>query len=409
MKNKKILVVTPKFPFTLSGACEQERSYGIKRLVELGYEVCVITKSRVKDLEMKDVAEEFSGAKVIPILYSQYQTYTRKQRFVRIFKRLINPLYWDGATFEYTDPLLHQEIRNQIQSFKPDIAWCDYTYLWPIYRIFKKAKIPIITRSINFEPSHFLQEDGKSFFNYIKYIIKCCNEFLSVRMSDFVFAITPAEKKIYENMRMKNCDVLPLRSLPTKLSKQYIPQHTESYNLLFTGSTYNVSHNKSALLFIIDDVLPLLQKQKFLKQPTIHITGAKLPKDIERRLGLVGVVYHGYVPHEEMDTFMNNMDVALIPSLYGAGMQQKIFEPLCRGLPTVTSVRGIAGYSFVSGVHFLNANSAQEYVESIKVLEDKATRNRISEASRLQALQLFSQEKIDSILLDVFKKVLSDV
>ncbi len=105
--------------------------------------------------------------------------------------------YWDGAAFEYADPEIKAIFSRELDEFKPDAVWFDYTYLWPLYKIAKKNKIPIYTRSINFEPMHFLDEDGHSWWNYLKSIPKFVSEYLTTRMSDKIFAITPKEAEIY--------------------------------------------------------------------------------------------------------------------------------------------------------------------------------------------------------------------
>ena len=74
------------------------------------------------------------------------------------------------------DNKMMREVNKQVKEWKPDVVWFDYTYLWPLYSIFRKKNIPIITRSHNFEPLHFLEEEGRTFINRIKFVIKYLNE-----------------------------------------------------------------------------------------------------------------------------------------------------------------------------------------------------------------------------------------
>lgn len=109
---------------------------------------------------------------------------------------------------------------------------------------------------------------------------------------------------------------------------------------------------------------------------------------------------HGYV--EDLSAFLATMDVALIPSLSGAGMQQKVFEPIVRGIPTVTSLRAIAGYPLVDGTDFVGAKSAAAFAEALATLTP-LRRQALSTQGSAHARALFSQEALDAIVRDALQ------
>src|SRR3990167_11505024 len=100
---KKILIITPKFPYPARGACEQDRAAGIEFFIKSGWEVRVITKIYGEEYK-KDVSEanEKLGITIIPINY-KYLTLSIGQKIKNIFLRLVMPWYWDGAAREYGD------------------------------------------------------------------------------------------------------------------------------------------------------------------------------------------------------------------------------------------------------------------------------------------------------------------
>lgn len=393
--HRKILVVTPRFPFAKRGACEDDRSYGVKRLVELGFEVEVIAKCLPRDLTLVEDAAKFSGAKIYPVLYS-----TKK----RWLKRFTNPLYLDGAAFEYTEPEIKRLMRERLDHFKPDLVWFDYTYLWPLYREVRKRKIPIITRSINYEAVHFLEEDGRNFKNYLKFLPKVLSEELVLLRSDAFFSITPKEARLYRQLGGRGVKNLPLRGLPRLLGLTHKVKDSRPLHVFFMGSTYNVAHNQNALLFIIRDIAPLAEKL-YPGEFVFHIIGSKVPDKYKKYFN-TKVIYDGPKYEEELEKFMDEMDVALIPSLMGAGMQQKIFEPLCRKIPLLTSLRGIADYPFKEGEHFLAGVDAQDFVDKLTQLRDKSLRIKLSEAAHKVAVEEFSQQKIDEVITSSLSSLL---
>ena len=158
---------------------------------------------------------------------------------------------------------------------------------------------------------------------------------------------------------------------------------------------------KKALGFILKEIIPRINKlvpNKFC----FHIFGAKFPKEYNIYLRN-DVIYNGYV--EDLGAALDDMDVALIPSFFGAGMQLKIFEPPSRGIPTITSPRGLAGYPLEDGKHVLLASSTDKFVEHLINLQDINLRRSLSKESLKICNRLFSQESFDLIILDEIKKL----
>lgn len=393
---KKILVITPRFPLPDTGACEQDRLEGLKQLKRLGFEVRVLAK--VFQFQDREAIRRFSQESGIPIELVGYER-EKKRAFGEALgfyaRRFFFPFYWDGAAYEYSHSETRQAVEREIRAHRPDAVWFDYTYLWPLYSIAKKAGIPIITRSINFEPLHFLQEDGRSFVNIAKSLSKFLSEWLTILKSDWMFAITPQEEKIYRRMGARRISTLPLRSLPRFLRSEHKSPDRPLLNVFFAGSTYTVSHNRKAVEFIIRDIVPAIEK----KAPDVfafHITGGKLPSDIAAKMPK-SVEYHGFV--EDWETFLSSMDIALVPSFLGAGMQQKIFEPLSRGIPTIASARGLAGYPFKRGIHVVAADTSCDFIGGLLALRNAKTRQEVSRGASRLSEKLFSKHMLDSIIL----------
>lgn len=382
---RKILLITPRSPFSKRGADEQDRTCGIEMLVAMGFDVEVIVKAFPSDLERIKETSERLRIKIIPVSYKSVRSF---------FKRIWNPLFWDGAAYEYCDKEIQDLSKTELESFKPDFIWFDYTYLWPLYKHARKRGIPIITRSINFEPIHFLQEDGISFVNLVKFGVKFLSELIIVRNSDLIFSITPKEEKIYRKLGARNLVNLPLRGLPQVLKNAREIKSNEITNVFFMGSTYNVHHNKKALEFLLGDIIPavnLVAPGKFV----FHILGAKVPKDMERYFR-GNIIYEKYV--EDLGTFLEEMDIAVVPSLLGAGMQQKIFEPLARGIPTIVSSRGIAGYPFKDEEHLLLADNKSDFIGALLALQDVNLRKKISANSLRLCNEIFTRNIIENII-----------
>lgn len=397
---KRILLITPRFPIPTIGACEQDRLLGILQLKRLGYELRVVSK--VFDFQDREAINAFSEREGIPVTLIPYRQRTALgiiQRATYYAGRLMNPKSFDGAAYEYNDPAIQQAVTNTLDGWKADLVWCDYTYLWPLYEMVRTRGIPIITRSHNFEPYHFLEEDGYTPLNLLRALPKLVSEYAVIRGSSHIFAITPREERWYRKLGAQSVTTLPLRSLAHMRSQHPQGMH-RPLKVFFMGSTYTVPHNRKALRFLQREILPLVRAQapgSFI----FYILGTKVPPNLMQEMP--DVVYTGFV--ENIEIFLSSMDIALIPSLSGAGMQQKVFEPLRKGIPTIASPRAIAGYEFTPGTHFLAARSAPEFARALISLSDQRLRISLGSHAAAQSERLFSGDMLDVIVQDAIKKI----
>jgi glycosyltransferase involved in cell wall biosynthesis len=394
----KILVVTLKLPLPMTGACEADCATGILQLKKLGFDVRVIAKT-VQDQtpeRIREVSKKL-GAEIIPASFKFDTKASEVQKFKEYFFRFLkNPLILDGAAFEYSDPELKTILASQVIGWKPDLVWFDSTQMWPLYDIVRRNHVPIITRSQNFEPLHFLEEHGFGFLGYLRFLPKLISEIMTVKKSDLIFAITPKEAKIYQKLGAKEVAVLPLRGLWDCLKESRKIKDKEKLNVFYIGSSYDVYHMRKNAEFIIKEIVPRINKlapDKFC----FNFFGSKFPQDFQRYLG-VDIIYKGYT--RDLDNDLADMDIALIPSFGGAGMKRKIFESLARGIPTITSAEGVAGYPLKEGQEILLASSADEFVQRLIELEDIALRKRLSGNSLKFCSGLFSQKAFDQLVLE---------
>ncbi len=408
MENKgKILIVTPRFPVPTAGACEQDRLEGIKQLKRLGYDIRVIGKAfDFQDKSKIDLFSEEFGITVetVPYLYTKKRSLLEKVFFS--IKRFVWPPYWDGATIEFAEPNIRRAVKESIQEFKPNIVWFDYTYLWPLYRYAQEKKIPIVTRSINFEPRHFLEEDGVSPINLMRYLPKLISEILVAWKSDCVATLNPNEAKIYRLLGAKQVFILPLRGLPPLIGKNTDIKDANLFHVLYMSSTYTVAHNHRALTLLLKKIIPRIN-ERFPNQFIFHFSGSKFPPRLLALINGKTVKYEGYIPAEEMESFLAGIDIAVSPSSKKVGMQQKVFEPLVRGIPLITSPQNIVGYPFYHKQSVLLATVPEQYVDALQILRDNSLRKKLSRNAVDIAKTLFSRETVDSVtqsILDSAKK-----
>lgn len=393
---KKVLMVMPNLPFFRKGACEHNRIGAMRLFNKLGIEVCVYapTKEYIDDNISKALEREYK--------IKLFTTNSKTLNKTPLWRRLINPLRLDGAAEFYRNKVLQEAVAEVIEIEKPDYFWVDYTFLYPLHRIAKNKGLPVIVRSHNIEAIHFLSEDGFSFLNLLKFIAKIPTELISLWSSDYFFSISPREKNIYSIFKRRNVDNLPNASLPETLKVSPVEvKDNKPLNVVFMGSSYNIPHNRRAAEIVINEISSFMQN-KYPGEFLFHITGAKLPQDLIQKLG-ENVIYHGFV--DNLYDFLRTMDVSIIPTKSGWGMQNKIFEPLALGMPTICFKRGIGGYPFENGKEVFLTKDVDGFISCLRRLGSEEFRRQMAFNALHKSKILFNEDnilsKIKNILVEL--------
>lgn len=394
----KILVLTPWVPYPVTGACQQDRFYGLTQMQALGYDVHVIAK--IHDWQPKEEVIDAFKKEGIPLTLVPYSRDLKKLLLQRLPRILRTPALIDGAALEYTAPDYEAVVYRVIAEFKPDVAWIEYTPLWPLLRLLKPYKIPAIVKSSLNEPYNCRDENGWSLMSILKAIPKYPGETIAARESSFIFGITPVEEQWYRSRGAKHAGTLPLRGLSSCLvHKKHVDK--DVLDVVFLSSNYNMGHNRDALLYLLTQILPRL-RARAPGQFKFHLTGSKFPEKHRHLLG-DDAKTTGFVPN--IGEFLATMDIALCPWISGHGMQQKVFEPLCRSLPLITTKTN--GYPFEPGKEVLLADTPEEYVDHLLKLRDASVRQAQADAAFAKATKLFSEETVKKLVKDAIEGVLA--
>jgi sugar transferase (PEP-CTERM/EpsH1 system associated) len=197
---------------------------------------------------------------------------------------------------------------------------------------------------------------------------------------DRVLVTSPVDKAAIEKISPAHA---PIAVVPNGVDLQYFsPDGSQraSDTLVFSGKmSYHA--NVTAVLHLVNDIMPAVWAQR----PSVKLTiaGKDPTPDVqalaEKHPGKVVVT--GAVP--DMRAYLRTASVAVVPVVYGAGIQNKVLEAMACGTPVVTSdktVRSLQpGYEHALSV----ASSPQQFAEAtLQLLEDSAARERLGRAGR---------------------------
>ncbi len=136
---------------------------------------------------------------------------------------------------------------------------------------------------------------------------------------------------------------------------------------------------------------------------TLLISGRNAPEWLVKKFKRKGVRYYGEVNNAE--DFMDKGEIMIIPLLSGSGIRVRAIQAMARGIPIVTTTRGIDGIDARDGREMLIATSAGHYAECIlRLIEDRALYARLSINSRKFIEKNYNNDELSKGLLDFYSK-----
>ena len=174
---------------------------------------------------------------------------------------------------------------------------------------------------------------------------------------------------------------------------------TEGFSILFVAG-FAHAPNVDAATFLIKTILPLIERK--IGSVRVTLAGSN-PTDAVKALAGPNVDVTGYVTDDVLGRLYDSHRVSIVPLRFGAGVKGKVIEPLCRGVPLVTTsigAQGIPGLSDVIPVH----DDVDSIVAALAIL---MTDDSVWMAQSLRQMGLakwmFSRETMRKSVVKVFE------
>ena len=292
--------------------------------------------------------------------------------------------YLDTSMAQFSDSNLRNLILEITNNVSADLLWVETQF----YDCALPADMPVIVRSVNFEPKHVLREDPSP-WKHLRLLGKIFSESRVSRRRN-VLSISPRDSRHYKFLSGHNVSYLPLRQLGYLLDTHqdsHMTQETspsgEQYFYL-AGSTYDVKHNLDNLSTIVEKIAPMMAAEL----PTVHIKvfGNRIPVKVNFPDNVVCMSFQ-----KDFHKIALGSLGALVPTKGGAGMQSKVFEPLCLGIPLIAHPGAISGYPFNTTEHFWRGSNSAEVVSSMSsIVRNSKLATKKAAQARILANSLFN-------------------
>ncbi len=179
---------------------------------------------------------------------------------------------------------------------------------------------------------------------------------------DGILGISNADVNQFKQWKstLKSC-VIPI-SFKIPENFKVSTKHADAFKLFHIGAM-DWQPNVEGIQWFISEVFPVLRKQ--IPDIEFHFAGKSMPSFFMNQQ-IPGIYCYGEV--EDANEFMSNYDALVVPLFSGSGIRIKILEAMSMGIPVISSDIGISGIPAENNIHYLKANSTDDYLSAVNDL-----------------------------------------
>ncbi|MFQ5614638.1 MAG: glycosyltransferase, partial [Anaerolineae bacterium] len=175
----------------------------------------------------------------------------------------------------------------------------------------------------------------------------------------------------------------------------------EADTLVFSGKmSYHA--NVTMALHLVQDIMPCI----WAERPAVKLTlaGQNPPPPVQALGQDPRVTVTGYVP--DIRPYLQQAAVAVAPSVYGAGIQNKVLEAMACGLPVVATERAIAALGLQPGRDLLAASEPAAFAgQVLRLLADPDLRRTIGGNGRRYVQSHHAWPQMGARLEEIYREV----
>lgn len=354
---KRILIITPRFPYPVIGG-DRLRIYEICRELSKTYSLTLASLCETREEMSYLIPDDNVFSNIHRVYLPKWNSYLNCMAAIPIQKPL-QVAYYNSRKF---DQLVKKLAQNHDLVLPHLVRMADYAKDLP------NKKVLEMTDAISMNYQRFIDNrnsagvkgliyklEYKRLHCYEKEVAKKfnCNVLVSKFDKEFLF-----KRDSLEYQKTLVC------SNGVDLSKLPFDFKPERKELVFIGNMFSVQ-NFDAAYWFASEVVPLLQKYGDYKFKVI----GRIRDDAKRKL----MMFDNVIVTGAVDNVVEHSRGALagVCSVrLAAGVQNKILEYMALGLPTITSTTGLEGLGAIPNRDILVADTPEEYIEYIIKLND---------------------------------------
>jgi glycosyltransferase involved in cell wall biosynthesis len=397
----KILQLCNKPPLpAVDGGCIAMNNI-TQGLLNSGHEVRILTIETVKHPMLRDqMPAEYLEKTAIDSVFIDTSL-----NLIDAFSALVTSDSYNVSRF--FSPDFDRKLIAILSREKFDIIHLESLFMTPYLATIRRySKAPVVLRSHNLE--YIIWERmaevsknraKKAYLNLLSRQLKKY-ETSVINKVDGIAAISNEDAKKYLSLKCFK----PIVNIPFGINvENYVAKPLpEGEVSLFHIGAMDWTPNIEGIQWFLENVWPLvLEKTPEIK---LYLAGRKMPEDLQltapKNVVVVGEV-------ESAREFIGEHSVMVVPLLTAGGMRVKIIESMAIGRPVISTRIGAEGIDCRKEVHYLAANSPEEFAEAIhKVYTHKELTAQMGKEARKLVEDKYDNKLLTRDLLNFYQSLL---
>ncbi|EML0364019.1 glycosyltransferase [Providencia rettgeri] len=349
---KRILIVTPRFPYPVIGG-DKLRIYQLSKELSKYYSVTLVSLCESQLEYQMDLPNDGVFDQVHKVYLPKWKSILNT--FLSLpSKTPLQVAYYKSKSFNH---LIHQLAKNHDVIIPHLIRVAGYV------TDINKPKIIEMTDAISMNYTRISNTKNNAGLKGLIYRIEKNRLLNYERNIAKYFQYSVLVSKYDKNFLFKDNSELYSRTLVcsngvdlTNLPYNFIPG---GYKLIFIGNMHS-AQNFDAAFWFAKNVMPLLLSYGPYE---FHIIG-KIPEDSARKLRqLNGIIVTGAV--DSVARYAEGAVAGICSVRLAAGVQNKILEYMALGIPTITSSIGLEGLEAKKDIDILVSDTSDNYINQI--------------------------------------------
>jgi len=210
-----------------------------------------------------------------------------------------------------------------------------------------------------------------------------------------------------DKQQFKTNDLHKVQVLPNGVDLTYFSPNgskPEAETLVFSGKmSYHA--NVTMALHLIQNIMPYVWAER--PGAKVVIVGQSPPSKVQNLGRDPRVTVTGYVP--DIRPYLRQATVAVAPSAYGAGIQNKVLEAMACGTPVVATERAIMALKLQPEHDILVANAAEAFAQQVlRLLAEPTLRETIGHNGYNYVKQCHNWFQIGADLETIYQTAIAD-
>ena len=335
----KILFLTAFLPSKIAGGHNYTRLL-LKKLAERGHQIDLLYCKYPTDPYYDNPDE--THIKVLKVC--------KINALIKLFNAVKIPLFHPIFTIRFSWRVLWF-LKKQDHQNCYDLVYLDHPQMYLYGKFFKQRKI-LMAHDV------MAQRYERSSSRIAEKIVKCGEKFFLGMRNSTIFSFSDKDRDIVKKLYGYDSNVTNF-FIDDKIQQLSLPELKDYF--VFFGK-WDRNDNLDGMKWFFSEVYP-----KMPLSTKIYIVGVALPIEYQRVLkDFPNVEYLGFV--DDPYVMISNAKAMFAPLFSGAGVKVKVVESLACGTPVIGNEISFEGISSEYNSFMMRANTADEYVKCVSML-----------------------------------------